>query len=181
MAAAREGHPLYPVAAAPPPRTGATDMSETGHRVIHVVDDDRGVRFVLATALRDAGYEILESATAEQALRDLRGRVSDLLLCDVRLPGADGLALLREVKAAHPDLPVIVMSAYTDVATTAAAYREGAVDYLPQALGPAQALASVQRAPAEAAQPEALADATGDGPELLGDSAPMREVFRLVG
>src|SRR6185312_9574637 len=69
-------------------------------------------------------------ADEEATRRALQRAVPDLLICDVRLPGDDGLALLREAKAAHPDLPVIVMSAFTDVATTAAAYREGAADYL---------------------------------------------------
>ena len=85
---------------------------------IYIVDDDRAVRFVLATALRDAGHVVTEFVDAATARRALQHAAPDLLISDVRLPGDDGLALLREAKAAHPDLPVLVMSAYTDVTTT---------------------------------------------------------------
>ena len=94
---------------------------------IWVVDDDRSVRFVLATALRDAGYAVdgFESASSVLAALDTR-TAPDLLFTDVRMPGDDGRVLLDKLKLAHPQLPVIVMSAYTDVASTAGAFRGGA-------------------------------------------------------
>jgi two-component system nitrogen regulation response regulator GlnG len=148
---------------------------------IHIVDDDRAVRFVLATALRDAGHDVTEFADAEAARRAWRHHVPDLLISDVRLPGDDGLALLREAKSAHPNLPVIVMSAFTDVATTAAAYREGAADYLAKPFDLAQAVASAQRTVSESAQAGRPSPATLVHHALLGESPPMREVFRLIG
>ena len=148
---------------------------------IYIVDDDRAVRFVLATALRDAGHTATEFADAETAWHALRQAVPDLLISDVRLPGDDGLTLLREAKAAHPDLPVIVMSAYTDVATTAAAYREGAADYLAKPFDLAQAVSAVQRAVSESAHAEQPPRKAASKHALLGESPPMREVFRLIG
>jgi two-component system nitrogen regulation response regulator GlnG len=148
---------------------------------IHVVDDDRSVRFVLATALRDAGHAVTEFSSAEDARRALRRDAPALLLCDVRLPGTDGLTLLREAKALHPDLPVIVMSAFTDVATTAAAYREGAVDYLAKPFDLVRALAAVQRAFAETGSEKAAPREQAPRHGLLGESVAMREVFRLIG
>ncbi|MBN8736622.1 MAG: nitrogen regulation protein NR(I) [Xanthomonadales bacterium] len=148
---------------------------------IFVIDDDRAVRFVLATALRDAGHSVTEFADAETAQRALRRGAPALLVCDVRLPGTNGLALLREAKAAHPDLPVIVMSAFTDVATTAAAYREGAADYLAKPFDLDHALAAVRRALAETARPPTTPGEEASRHALLGESAPMREVFRLIG
>jgi two-component system nitrogen regulation response regulator GlnG len=148
---------------------------------VWIVDDDRAVRFVLATALRDAGHAVTEFADAETAQRALKKAEPALLICDVRLPGVDGLALLRATKAARPHLPVIVMSAFTDVATTAAAYREGAADYLPKPFDLAHALASVQRALSESARPGAASLAATPRHALLGESASMREVFRLIG
>ncbi|TAN08841.1 MAG: nitrogen regulation protein NR(I) [Rhodanobacteraceae bacterium] len=148
---------------------------------VWIVDDDRSVRFVLATALRDAGYSVTEFASAEDAKRLLRREPPALVVCDVRLPGEDGLALLRAIKAADPQLPVIVMSAYTDVATTAAAYRDGALDYLAKPFDLTQAVATVQRALADPATTQAPAAAAPARPTLLGTSAAMREVFRLVG
>ena len=148
---------------------------------IFIVDDDRAVRFVLATALRDAGHIVTEFADAETARAALRQGTPQLLVCDVRLPGANGLALLRDFKTAHPEVPVIVMSAFTDVATTAAAYREGAIDYLPKPFDLTQAAAAVQRALHGSEPANAAADAPTPRHALLGESAPMREVFRLIG
>ena len=148
---------------------------------VWIVDDDRGIRLVLATALRDAGFEPDEFTNAEDVRRALRRDTPALLLCDVHLPGNDGLALLREAKTTHPVLPVIVMSAYTDVATTAAAYREGAVDYLAKPFDLDHAVAAVRRALAENAAAEPATPAEPPRHALLGESPAMREVFRLVG
>jgi two-component system nitrogen regulation response regulator GlnG len=148
---------------------------------IWIVDDDRGVRFVLAEALRDAGLAVREFdavASVRAALREARPA---LLLTDVRMPGEDGLGLLAELQAQGIG-PVIVMSAYTDVATAAAAYRSGAVDYLAKPFDLDQAVAAVQRALASVAAPTVAAGhALAPNHALLGESAPMREVFRLIG
>jgi len=148
-------------------------------RAVWLVDDDRSIRFVLAEALRDAGLavrEFGETAAVRAALRDARPA---LLLTDVRMPGEDGLALLAELTAQGIG-PVIVMSAYTDIATTAAAYRAGAVDYLAKPFDLDHAVDVVQRALAE--QPASpVAPAAIPAHALLGESAPMREVFRLIG
>ncbi|WP_425601669.1 nitrogen regulation protein NR(I) [Dyella subtropica] len=148
---------------------------------IWIADDDRGVRFVLAEALRDAGLPVREfgdAASVREAFREARPA---LLLTDVRMPGEDGLALLNELKTQGIG-PVIVMSAFTDVATTAAAYRAGAADYLAKPFDLDQAVAAVQRAladvPAASAPAPALVAPTH---ALLGESAAMREVFRLIG
>ena len=148
---------------------------------IYIVDDDRGVRYVLATALRDAGHEVLEIGSAEDAQRELRRGVPALLISDVRLPGADGLSLLAAVRERHPSVPVIVMSAWTDVGSTSAAFRAGAFDYLPKPFDLQQALASVQRALERAPETGAAPATGGDASKLLGSSAAMREVFRLIG
>src|SRR5690606_11991219 len=103
-------------------------MSDTA--TVWVVDDDRGVRFVLATALREAGYAVRGFESAQDALDALGDGVPGLVFTDVRMPGDDGIALLRKLKAAHPSVPVIVMSAYTDVASTAGAFRGGAWEFL---------------------------------------------------
>ena len=148
---------------------------------IWIVDDDRGVRFVLAEALRDAGLTVREFGDTASVREALRDTIPALLITDVRMPGEGGLALLDELRAREIG-PVIVMSAYTDVATTAAAYRAGAVDYLAKPFDLDQALAAVQRALADVPH----ADVTPAIPAvpshaLLGESAPMREVFRLIG
>ncbi|MEO6030919.1 MAG: nitrogen regulation protein NR(I) [Burkholderiaceae bacterium] len=148
---------------------------------VWLVDDDRSVRFVLAATLREAGLAVREFVDVAQVRSALLDSRPTLLITDVRLPGEGGLDLLNDWKTRALG-PVLVMSAYTDVATTAAAYRAGAVDYLAKPFDLDHALAAVQRALASAvATPAALAPAAAINPALLGESAPMREVFRLIG
>ena len=148
---------------------------------IWIVDDDRGVRFVLAAALRDAGLAVREFDAADAVRAALRKSRPALLLTDVRMPGESGLALLQELQAQGVG-PVIVMSAYTDVATTAAAYRAGAADYLAKPFDLDHAVATVRRALVGDAPAEApAAPAAAPTHALLGESVPMREVFRLIG
>jgi len=157
------------------------------HRRVWVVDDDRSVRFVLATALRDAGYDVDGFENAASALAALRVRgAPDLLFTDVRMPGEDGLKLLDRLKAVHPQLPVIVMSAYTDVASTASAFRGGAHEFLSKPFDLDDAVALAARAlPASssvrAPVPEPEPEAEPGTPELIGDTPAMRALFRAIG
>ncbi len=154
---------------------------------VWVVDDDRAVRFVLATALREAGYEVDGFDSAQSALDALHARpVPDLLFTDVRMPGEDGLALLDKLKAAHPRLPVIVMSAYTDIASTAGAFRGGAHEFLSKPFDLDDAVALAERVLPKgaaggdsAAVPETAGAAQAES--LIGDTPAMRALFRSIG
>lgn len=149
-----------------------------------IVDDDRAVRLVLAAALREAGWQPREFGDAETALAALAEGVPDLVFTDVRMPGIDGLKLLERFGACQPRPAVIVMSAYTDIASTAAAYRLGAFDYLPKPFDLDDAVAAARRALAQApapAGPVAPTIAAAPVAELIGRSAAMRELFRAIG
>ncbi|MBB3342576.1 nitrogen regulation protein NR(I) [Luteimonas sp. RC10] len=158
-------------------------------RRIWVVDDDRAVRFVLATALSEAGYDVsgFDSAQAvHEAL--LRRAAPDLLFTDVRMPGDSGLQLLDALKQAHPQLPVVVMSAYTDVASTAGAFRGGAQEFLskPFDLDEAVALAARvlgDREPAPGGPDASAVEGMDAGADdaLVGDTPQMRQLFRAIG
>ncbi len=145
---------------------------------IWIADDDRSIRFVLAAALRDAGYTVCEFGDGDSVIQALGDAPPRLLMTDIRMPGADGIALLQRVRESI-DLPVIVMSAYTDVASTAAAYRAGARDYLPKPFDLDQAVQAVARVLAQA--PEGVAPTPMATHSLMGESPAMREVFRLIG
>jgi two-component system nitrogen regulation response regulator GlnG len=147
---------------------------------IWVADDDRNVRFVLAAALRDAGCVVREFGEGDSVVAALARSHPALLLTDVRMPGAGGLDLLARLRRAHADIPVIVMSAYTDVTTAAAAYRDGAVDYLAKPFDLDDAVVAVQRALATTAT-AAPPGPTAPAHALLGEGPAMREVFRLIG
>jgi two-component system nitrogen regulation response regulator GlnG len=149
---------------------------------IWIVDDDRSVRLVLAAALREAGFLPREFGDAESALAALVDATPDVLYTDVRMPGASGLKLLERVALDGPRFPVIVMSAFTDIASTAAAYRHGAFDYLPKPFDLDQAVAAATRALAHARPSAApVAEQTVPDQELVGQSPAMRELFRAIG
>ena len=159
------------------------DAAATSHYV-WVVDDDRAVRFVLTTALREAGYAVEGFDSAAAALDALTQRpVPDVLFTDVRMPGDDGLVLLEKLKAAHPQLPVIVMSAYTDVASTAGAFRGGAHEFLSKPFDLDDAVELARRALPEPqpTPPAAVATPAGDDRQLIGDTPAMRALFRAIG
>ena len=161
-------------------------MSEPAQ--IWVVDDDRSVRFVLAAALSEAGYRVSAFADADEVLDALSmQRAPSLVITDVRMPGASGLVLLERIKQAMPRLPVIVMSAHTDVASTAGAFRGGAHEFLSKPFDLDEAVALVRRAlPDHQAdeRPRALPQAPAqaeDVPTLVGEAPAMRALFRSIG
>ena len=152
---------------------------------VWVVDDDRSVRFVLAAALREAGFAVTAFAAAGEALEALRREAPPaLVVTDVRMPGDSGLQLLDKLKAAHPALPVVVMSAHTDVASTAGAFRGGAHEFLSKPFDLDDAVAVVRRAlpqaPAQAAAAPA-SEAVDDAPALAGETPAMQALFRAIG
>lgn len=150
---------------------------------VWVVDDDRSVRFVLATALTEAGYDV-SGFDGAQAVRDALAQkpAPDLLFTDVRMPGDSGLQLLDALKQKDPQLPVVVMSAYTDVASTAGAFRGGAHEFLSKPFDLDEAIALAARvlgdhdtAPDDAPPP------SGDSDALVGDTPAMQQLFRAIG
>jgi two-component system nitrogen regulation response regulator GlnG len=152
---------------------------------VWIVDDDRSVRFVLAAALGEAGFRVTAFADAGEVLDALAsGRAPDLLLTDVRMPGDSGLVLLDKLKAMLPRLPVIVMSAHTDVASTAGAFRGGAQEFLSKPFDMDEAVALVRRAlPEQAIERAALPAVSPPEPAqaLIGQAPAMRELFRAIG
>ena len=150
---------------------------------VWVVDDDRSVRFVLATALREAGFEVTGFESSQAALDALSTRPAPaLLFTDVRMPGDDGLVLLERLKRAHPALPVVVMSAYTDIASTAGAFRGGAHEFLSKPFDLDHAVALAQRTLAQCDAVAGPVPGPAAGTDaLVGDTAAMRALFRAIG
>ncbi len=148
---------------------------------IWIADDDSAIRFVLRRALHGSGANVHEFADAETLLNALNENAPDVVITDVRMPGAGGLKLLEQLKTRGFAAPVIVMSAFTDVAATAAAYRHGAFDYLPKPFDLDQMLAAVERALAEVRPPPPPLPAHEPDSELIGHAPMMRELFRNIG
>ena len=157
-----------------------------GFRSVLVVDDEESMRHVLAVILRDHGYDVRAVSNAADALKELAEREYDLVLSDVRMPGMDGLALLREARSAQPDLTFIVMSAYGGHDDALEAMKAGAYDYLPKPFRPDEVVLVLRKAE----ERESLARenrrlrselAGGERPEdLVGASAALQDVLRQV-
>jgi two-component system nitrogen regulation response regulator GlnG len=153
------------------------------HAQVWVADDDEAVRFVLVEALRETGVQVRAFADVGSLRAALAKSQPDVIVSDIRMPGVNGLEFLAGLRAAGNPVPVIVMSAFTDVASTAAAYRNGAFDYLPKPFDLDIAVAAVQRALGEGrhATVETPPREEIEEPELIGAAPAMREVFRAIG
>ena len=153
-----------------------------GHALsVWLVDDDASIRWVLERALRNGGMTPRAFEAAEPALDALRRESPDVLITDIRMPGQSGLELLRKIRDARPALPVIVMTAHSDLGSAVSAYEGGAFEYLPKPFDIDQAVALVRRAANANLQAAADGGATPRIPELLGRAPAMQQVFRAIG
>jgi two-component system, NtrC family, nitrogen regulation response regulator GlnG len=148
---------------------------------VWLVDDDASIRWVLERALRNDGMTPRAFDAAEPALDALRRDTPDVLITDIRMPGASGLELLRRIRDARPALPVIVMTAHSDLGSAVSAYEGGAFEYLPKPFDIDQAVALVRRAAHGAYSNGTDGSGTPRIPELLGRASAMQQVFRAIG
>ncbi len=149
---------------------------------VWIVDDDRSIRWVLEKALARESIPFEAYSTAQEALDALdAGGLPQVLVSDIRMPGESGLSLLEKVKARHPSLPVIIMTAYSDLDSAVAAFQGGAFEYLPKPFDVDHAIELVRRA-IEESMHQGGAPAEADmAPEILGKAASMQDVFRAIG
>ena len=146
-----------------------------------LVDDDQSLRWVLEKALRQAGIDGRSFDRAEPLLAAIDSAPPDVLITDVRMPGMSGISLLERIKTSHPELPVIVITAHSDLENAVAAYKGGAFEYLPKPFDIDEAVALVRKAARSSlAAPEAAEDQRLI-PSLIGRAPAMQEVFRSIG
>jgi len=148
---------------------------------VWLVDDDASIRWVLERALRNGGMSPRAFEAAEPALDALRREQPDVLITDIRMPGQSGLDLLKKIRDARPALPVIVMTAHSDLGSAVSAYEGGAFEYLPKPFDIDQAVDLVRRAARVQAAGGAEAAPVPRIPELLGRAPAMQQVFRAIG
>ena len=148
---------------------------------VWIVDDDRSIRWVFEKALSREGISYNSFSSAREALDALSGGPPQVLISDIRMPGQSGIELLQEVKDKHPAVPVIVMTAYSDLESAVAAFRGGAYEYLPKPFDVDQAVELIRRALDESQREQAALEPVGEVPEILGQAPAMQEVFRAIG
>jgi two-component system nitrogen regulation response regulator GlnG len=147
---------------------------------VWIVDDDRSIRWVIEKALSREGIAFNSFSSAQDALDALSDDTPEVLVSDIRMPGLSGLELLQAVKQRHPAVPVIVMTAYSDLDSAVSAFQGGAYEYLPKPFDVDQAVELIRRA-LEESRREAQAAEPFSETEILGHAPAMQEVFRAVG
>ena len=148
---------------------------------VWIVDDDRSIRWVFEKALSREGIAYSSFESAQEALSALADGPPQVLVSDIRMPGPSGIELLQRVKERHPAVPVIVMTAYSDLDSAVSAFQGGAYEYLPKPFDVDQAVDLIRRALEDSEQGEAAQESAGEVPEILGQAQAMQEVFRAVG
>ncbi len=159
----------------------ATSSASERRDAVWVVDDDRSIRWVLEKALAREGIPHQTFASAYEVRQALALHEPQVLVSDIRMPGESGLQLLAEVKERHPQIPIIVMTAYSDLDSAVAAFQGGAFEYLPKPFDVDHALALIRRAAVATREAPAAPPAPGEAPEILGQAPAMQEVFRAIG
>ncbi len=157
-------------------------MSEPSE-IVWIVDDDDSIRWVLEKAMQKGGIEARTFSDAESVLDALQQDAPAALITDIRMPGMDGLTLLDRVHEVDAELPVIVITAHSDLDSTVGAYKGGAFEYLPKPFDIGEAVDLVKRAFATRKEQQSTRPANGVAPssDFLGESPAMQEVFRIIG
>ncbi|MEK0418149.1 MAG: nitrogen regulation protein, partial [Pseudomonadota bacterium] len=148
---------------------------------IWIVDDDQSIRFVLERALAREQLPVRTFSNPKDVLAALELEVPQVLVSDIRMPGGSGIDLLTQVKAKHPGLPVIVMTAFSDLDSAVQAFQGGAFEYLPKPFDLPKAVELIRRAVEEAERESVNEASPADLPDMLGQAPAMQDVFRAIG
>ena len=150
---------------------------------VWIVDDDKSIRWVLEKALQKARIDTRCFANAADLLRELGQELPHVLITDIRMPGIDGLELLKKVQQEHPALPVIIMTAHSDLESAVSAFHGGAFEYLPKPFDVNDVVETVQRACTHSKQQNTQLpqENVQETPEIIGEAPAMQEVFRAIG
>jgi two-component system nitrogen regulation response regulator GlnG len=148
---------------------------------VWIIDDDRSIRWVFEKALAREHIAYRTFASAQEALGALDTETPQVVVSDIRMPGESGLDLLQRARALHPNLPVIIMTAYSDLESAVGAFQGGAYEYLPKPFDVDHAVELIRRAMGEGVPQDSAAEATEASPEILGQAPAMQEVFRAIG
>ncbi|MCD9480217.1 nitrogen regulation protein NR(I) [Photobacterium phosphoreum] len=152
--------------------------------LIWVVDDDSSIRWVLERTLTNAGMKCETFADADSVLAALERNVPDVLVSDIKMPGTDGFTLLKALQQDYATLPVIIMTAHSDLDAAVNAYQRGAFEYLPKPFDIDEAVTLVERALSHSQeqkrQQQPIVE-TKHAPEIIGEAPAMQEVFRAIG
>ena len=149
--------------------------------IVWVIDDDRSIRWVLEKALTQADMAVKSFDSANEIVELLDRQRPDVVISDIRMPGVSGLELLKAIHTKAPEIPVIIITAYTDLESAVASYRGGAFEYLPKPFDVDEAVRLTRRAIEHRRRQKIESPASEQTPEIIGSAASMQEVFRAIG
>ena len=149
-----------------------------------IVDDDHAIRWVLERTLKSNNINHASFPDAECLWEQLQVEQPEVIISDIRMPGIDGLALMEKIHQRFPTIPIIIMTAHSDLDSAVNAYQSGAFEYLPKPFDIHEATALIQRAinhSLELRQNKKTVEQPIDAPEIIGEAPAMQEVFRVIG
>lgn len=157
----------------------------TSEQKVWIVDDDKSIRWVLQKALSKEDFQVRSFASGREVVDQLESEdeVPDLIISDVRMPGLDGMALLAQLSQEFPNLPVIIMTAHSDLQSAVDAYQGGAFEYLPKPFDLEEVISVTRRALEHASDSagSAASRLSEDRTEIIGEAPAMQDVFRAIG
>lgn len=153
------------------------------NETIWIIDDDRSIRWVLEKSLEGEGLNVQSFDSADNALIALDNTTPQAIISDVRMPGTNGLDFLRQVHQRHNGLPVVIMTAHSDLDSAVSSYQSGAFEYLPKPFDIDDAVALIKRALEHSRQQaqEVVTEQVDSNTEIIGEAPAMQEVFRAIG
>ncbi|MDO8465567.1 MAG: response regulator, partial [Gallionella sp.] len=148
---------------------------------VWIIDDDRSIRWVLEKALTRESIEFKSFAAADDALRALDSGLPQVVISDIRMPGSSGLDFLQALHQRHPLVPVIIMTAYSDLESAVSAFQGGAFEYLPKPFDINHAIELIRRALEQSQRKSGDTQKIEIAADILGQAPAMQEVFRAIG
>ncbi len=148
---------------------------------VWIIDDDRSIRWVFEKALAREDIPFKVFSSVQEVQRALETETPQVMVSDIRMPGESGLELLQKMKQRFPDLPVIIMTAYSDLDSAVSAFQGGAYEYLPKPFDVDHAVELIRRAMEESMRQESVTEVSEPAPEIIGKAPAMQEVFRAIG
>jgi two-component system, NtrC family, nitrogen regulation response regulator GlnG len=148
---------------------------------IWILDDDKSIRWVFEKALARTDFDFKTFSSTAEALAELAHEQPQVVVSDIRMPGGSGLDFLAEIKKSYPEIPVIIMTAYSDLESAVSAFQGGAFEYLAKPFDVDQAIDVIKRASEESSRQSIEATAIEETPEIIGQAPAMQEVFRAIG
>ena len=148
---------------------------------IWILDDDKSIRWVFEKALGKESLPFKTFSNTNEAINQFNHEKPSVIVSDIRMPGESGLTFLTKVKAKFPEIPIIIMTAYSDLDTAVSAFKSGAFEYVAKPFDIDKVIEVIRQATLESNQPKVILDTTEISPEIIGQAPSMQEVFRSIG